>query len=133
MTKQQLIDAVVAKLAENYEGKAPISKKVAGEAIDAAFEQVADAIVAEGKFLMPGFGTFQVKERAARQGRNPQTQEPIQIAASKSIAFKQATGLKARLNPAEEAPAAAAADKKVETKAPAKKAATKAPKAGKKA
>ncbi|MBU6160286.1 MAG: HU family DNA-binding protein [Myxococcales bacterium] len=50
--------------------------------------------IREGRFSYPGFGTFSVKERAAREGRNPKSKEKIQIAASKSVGFKPAAKLK---------------------------------------
>ncbi len=134
MTKQQLIDAVVAHLAENNEGKASVTKKQAGEIVDAAFAKIAESIVADGKFQMPGFGTFQVKERGERKGRNPQTQEEITIAASKNVAFKAATVLKNLLNPetkAEEKAVEVKVEEKKEAAPAAKKAATKAPAAKK--
>jgi len=90
MTKAELISAV----AENSDG---LSKKAVEGIVDGVFNAVAGAIAADGRFAYPGFGTFTVKERAARTGRNPQTGNSIQIAASKNVGFKAAPGLKESL------------------------------------
>lgn len=88
MTKQQLIDRVV-------EGShVSLSKKNAGEVLDALFGQVGRAVCEDGRFVWPGFGTFKVKERAARQGRNPRTGEPMDVKASKTVGFKPAPALR---------------------------------------
>lgn len=86
MTKADLIDAVHAKA----DG---LSKKAVGELVDATFDALADA-VKSGRFSYPGFGTFTVKENAAREGRNPQTGKAIKIAASKTVRFKPAPKFK---------------------------------------
>ena len=65
-----------------------------GELIDIVFEQVGSAVKEGGRFSYPNFGTFTVKERKAREGRNPRTKEPIQIPASKTVNFKPAPTLK---------------------------------------
>jgi DNA-binding protein HU-beta len=90
MTKAELISAV----ASNDES---LSKKAVEAIVDGVFSAVAGAIAADGRFAYPGFGTFTVKERAARTGRNPQTGKSIQIAASKNVGFKAAPGFKATL------------------------------------
>jgi len=87
MTKAELIDKV-AEIAGDA-----ASKKAVAEIVDATFEALGDGI-REGRFSYPGFGTFTVKERAAREGRNPKTGDKIQIAASKTIGFKPAPKLK---------------------------------------
>ncbi|MCH4169280.1 MAG: HU family DNA-binding protein [Streptococcaceae bacterium] len=84
--KQQLID----KVAE----KAGLTKKDAGAAVDAVFSSVSDFLVDGEKVQLIGFGNFEVRERAARKGRNPQTGEEIQIKASKVPAFKPGKALK---------------------------------------
>lgn len=86
MNKTELI----ASIAE----KAAISKKDADKAIAAFIESVTDALKAGDKVQLVGFGTFEVRERAARTGRNPQTNETITIAASKSPAFKAGKAFK---------------------------------------
>lgn len=119
MTKAELLNVVSAKV----EG---MTKKQATEVVDAVFEALTEAICKDGgsRFAYPGFGTFNVKERAARAGRNPRTNEPIKIAAGKSVSFKAAPKLKAALNvvKVEEKKADKKADKK---EAPKKEAAKK--------
>lgn len=91
MTKQDLIEAVHAKAGGD------LTRKATGEVVEAVFAAVAASIKNDAKFYMPGFGTFQVKERAARTGRNPRTKKPIKIAATKTVGFKAASDLKGAL------------------------------------
>jgi DNA-binding protein HU-beta len=86
MTKSDLID-VVAKGTK-------LSKRAAGDAVDAAFDALARAIKKDKRFQVPGFGTFTVRSRKARKGRNPQTGAEISIKASRTVGFKPAPGLK---------------------------------------
>jgi DNA-binding protein HU-beta len=86
MTKAELIEAVASS--------ANISKVTAGEAIDATFESIAKAIRKSKRFQVPGFGTFTVRSRKARKGRNPQTGAPISIRASRTVGFKAASLLR---------------------------------------
>ncbi|MBE6776762.1 MAG: HU family DNA-binding protein [Ruminococcaceae bacterium] len=81
---------LVASIAE----KANISKKDAEKAVAAFVESVAAELKAGGKVQLVGFGTFEVRERAARDGINPQTKEAIKIAASKNPVFKAGAALK---------------------------------------
>jgi DNA-binding protein HU-beta len=74
--------------------KAEISKKDAEKALNAFTNIVADTLVDGDRVSITGFGTFEVVERAARTGRNPQTGESIQIQASKSPKFKAGKALK---------------------------------------
>ncbi|MBS2938411.1 MULTISPECIES: HU family DNA-binding protein [Nocardioides] len=90
MNKRELVDAVAEKT--------DLSKSDAEKALDAVFGAVASALEAGDKVAVPGFGTFDVRERAARTGRNPQTGETMEIAASRSAGFKPATALKTALN-----------------------------------
>ncbi|HEY5716630.1 HU family DNA-binding protein [Psychromonas sp.] len=90
MNKGQLID--------NIAESADISKAAAGRALDAFIESVTKALVEGDNVSLIGFGAFSVKERAARTGRNPQTNEPIQIAAAKVPAFKAGKSLKDAIN-----------------------------------
>lgn len=92
MTKQELVGRVHEKSGTGQ------SRRVTAEAVDAIFDAVTKSILRDGKFYMPGFGTFVVKDRAARTGRNPQTGKPIQIAARKACTFKAAAALKDSLN-----------------------------------
>jgi DNA-binding protein HU-beta len=86
MTKAELIEAVASS--------ANISKVTAGEAIDATFDSIAKAIKKSKRFQVPGFGTFTVRSRKARKGRNPQTGAPISIRASRTVGFKAASVLR---------------------------------------
>ena len=86
MTKSDLID-VVAKVAK-------INKRAAGEAVDATFDNLSRVIKKSKRFQMPGFGTFSVRSRKARKGRNPQTGAVITIKASRTVGFKPAPNLK---------------------------------------
>lgn len=85
---------LVAAMAE----KAEISKKDAEKALKAFTDVVADEMKNGGKVQLVGFGTFEVSERAAREGRNPQTGKAMKIAASKAPKFKAGKALKDMLN-----------------------------------
>ena len=71
-----------------------LSKKDAGKAVDAVFEAIGEALQGGDKVQLVGFGNFEVRDRQARKGRNPQTGEEIDIAASKIPAFKPGKQLK---------------------------------------
>ena len=88
-----------AELIEKLHGKtdADMTKKAVGELVDNLFDTMAVAIKKENRFTYPGFGTFVVRTRKARKGRNPQTGEVIKIKASKSVGFRPAKALKERL------------------------------------
>ena len=90
MNKTQLIEAVAAKT--------ELTKKEAEAAVNATIAAVIDALKAGDKVQLVGFGTFEVKERAARTGRNPQTGATIEIAASKAPAFSAGKALKDAVN-----------------------------------
>ena len=90
MNKNELVSAV-AKQAE-------LSKKDAGLAVEAVFEAIASALEKGDKVQLIGFGTFDVSERAAREGNNPRTGEAMKIAASKAPRFKAGKALKDRVN-----------------------------------
>jgi DNA-binding protein HU-beta len=90
MNKTELIDAMA--------DSADISKAAAGRAFDAAVSAITEALKNGDQVSLIGFGTFMVRERSARQGRNPQTGATIQIAASKSPAFKAGKALKDAVN-----------------------------------
>ncbi|MEJ2692916.1 MAG: HU family DNA-binding protein [Candidatus Thiodiazotropha sp.] len=90
MNKAELIEA----MAES----ADISKAAAGRALDGMVEAITDAMQKGDSLSLVGFGTFSVKERAAREGRNPQTGETIQIKASKIPSFKAGKALKDAVN-----------------------------------
>lgn len=86
MNKTQLIDVVATKTG--------LKKKEADAAVAATFEAIAEALKAGDKVQLIGFGTFEVKERAARDGRNPKTGETMTIAASKRPVFSAGKALK---------------------------------------
>ena len=89
MTKDELINSVI----KSCKGS-DLSKRLTGDVIDAVFENISKAIKKEKRFAYPGFGTFTVRNRKARKGRNPQTGEEIKIKASKTVGFKPAPTLK---------------------------------------
>ncbi|KAL3934623.1 MAG: hypothetical protein SGBAC_009695 [Bacillariaceae sp.] len=85
---------LVAQIADRLD----ITKVAADAALTAVVDTIADNIIDRKKVSLPGFGTFQLKARAARKGRNPQTGEELDIAASLSPGFTAAKGLKERAN-----------------------------------
>lgn len=87
-----------AELIANVACSADISKKDAEKAINALIENVQNALKKGDKVQLVGFGTFEVRERAARKGRNPQTNKEITIPASKVPAFKVGKALKDAIN-----------------------------------
>ncbi|MCF6262412.1 MAG: HU family DNA-binding protein [Xanthomonadales bacterium] len=90
MNKSDLIDAIAKKT--------ETSKVDAGKAVDAFVAAVTGALMEEDTVSLIGFGTFSVKHRAARMGRNPRTGEAIQIKASKNPTFKAGKALKDAVN-----------------------------------
>ena len=78
--------------------QARLTKKNAEVAINATFVAIGEALVAGEEVRIPGFGTFVVKERAARTGLNPSTREKIEIKESKAVGFKASKNLKDSLN-----------------------------------
>lgn len=86
MNKSDLIEAMA--------DAGDISKAAAGRALDGLIDAIAVSLKQGESVAILGFGTFSVKERAARMGRNPKTGETISIAASKTPAFKAGKGLK---------------------------------------
>ena len=80
---------LVAKVAETG-----VTKKQAADAVDCVLDAIKGALAGGDKVSLIGFGTFSVKERAAREGRNPQTGKTIQIAKKNVPAFKAGKGLK---------------------------------------
>ena len=90
MNKTELVAAVAEK--------AGLSKKDAEKALAAVIDSVIDTLKAGDKVQLVGFGTFEVRERAARTGINPQTKQSITIAASKSPVFKAGKAFKDMLN-----------------------------------
>lgn len=86
MNKTELVKVVAEK--------AELSQKDAAAATQAVLDSIKNALANEEKVQIIGFGTFEIRERAARMGRNPQTGEEMQIAASKVPAFKAGKELK---------------------------------------
>lgn len=90
MNKNDLIAAVAEQ--------AGLSKQDAGKAVDAVFDAITNALKAGDEVRLVGFGTFNVSERAASEGRNPRTGEKIMIEASKQPKFKAGKGLRDAVN-----------------------------------
>ena len=90
MNKAELVAALAAKTGE--------SKKLSEEILNAFTEVVSEALKNEDKVQLVGFGSFEVRKRAARKGRNPQTKEEIKIPASKAPVFKAGKALKDLIN-----------------------------------
>ncbi|MCH1492268.1 MAG: HU family DNA-binding protein [Luminiphilus sp.] len=90
MNKNDLIDAIAEE--------ADLSKASAGRALDAAINAITGALKNQDTVSLVGFGTFSVKHRAAREGRNPRSGETIQIRASNAPAFKAGKALKDAVN-----------------------------------
>ena len=90
MNKSDLVAAMAAKTGD--------TKKSAEETLNAFIDVVTDALVKGEKVQLVGFGSFEVRKRAARKGRNPQTKEEIKIPASKAPVFKAGKALKDLVN-----------------------------------
>ncbi|MBB3060753.1 MULTISPECIES: nucleoid-associated protein HU-beta [Microbulbifer] len=90
MNKSELIEAIAAS--------ADIPKAAAGRALDAMVDSITGALKKGDQVALVGFGTFAVKERAARTGRNPRTGDEIQIPAAKVPGFKAGKALKDAVN-----------------------------------
>jgi len=91
MNKAELIESVQSALGKDA------TKRAAEDAVTAVLDSIANGVRSDGKVQLIGFGTFEVKNRAARMGRNPKTGEPMQINASKSVGFKASAALKQSL------------------------------------
>ena len=90
MNKSELVDAVAES--------ADLSKAAAGRAVDSMVNAITDSLKQGEQVTLVGFGTFLIRERAARTGRNPRTGEAIEIAAAKNPAFKAGKALKDAVN-----------------------------------
>ena len=90
MNKKELVAAMAAKT--------DASGAAADRAVNALVEIISDALKKGDSLTLPGFGTFEVRDRAARTGRNPKTGEELQISASRVAAFKPGAALKAAVN-----------------------------------
>ena len=89
MNKTELRDAVAAA--------ADLNGTQADKAVNAVLDSIASALAAGDKVTLPGFGTFETRDRSARQGRNPQTGETMEIAASTTVGFKPGAQLKQKV------------------------------------
>lgn len=90
MTKTELVDFVCNK-------QTSLTKKASADIIDTVFDAVQESIKASEKFSYPGFGTFVVRSRKARTGRDPRTGAEIQIKASRTVGFRPARAFKDQL------------------------------------
>ena len=86
MTKDELIKKIA--------GEMGLTKAAVNGVLDSLIEQAAETLKKEKRFALPGLGVFEVVERPARTGRNPQTGQPLEISASRAVKFKAAKALK---------------------------------------
>lgn len=86
MTKQQIIDELAMR--------ADLTKRAAGDALEGVLDIITEQLASGNKVTLTGFGTFLVRHRAARMGRNPQTGAPLHIDAQNTPAFKAGSALK---------------------------------------
>ena len=93
MTQKQFLARVFAD-SNKQVGSGGLTKRQVEIVARSVFDQMAEALREEGNFARAGFGTFKVRERAARTGRNPRTGEAIDIPASKTIGFKAGAALR---------------------------------------
>ncbi len=91
MNKSELIAAVA--------DRAGVNRKTVGDVLDALLDVISGALAAGDKVTLVGFGTFEVRERAARKGVNPATKEPIEIPAGRVPAFKASKTLRDAVSP----------------------------------
>lgn len=92
MNKGQLIDAIASKV------EAPITKKQIESIVSASLEVIQDSVAGGDKVTLVGFGTFESRDRQAREGRNPKTGEIIEIPASKAVCFSAGKQFKELVN-----------------------------------
>ncbi len=90
MSKQELVEAIAAK--------AGLTKADAARALDATLEGITEGLKKQGKVTLVGFGTFSAKKRAARDGINPLTKQPLHIPAKTVASFKAGSKLKDAIN-----------------------------------
>lgn len=103
MNKSELIDAIASK--------ADVTKKDADEILSALIDTIIDSVSSGDKVTLVGFGTFEARQRQAREGRNPSTGKPIQIPATTVPAFSAGKAFKEKVAPGEAAPAAKTKEK----------------------
>jgi DNA-binding protein HU-beta len=90
MNKRELIETVSSK--------AEITKKEADAVVNATLDAIIEGLASEGKVIIPGFGSFEVRNKTAREARNPRTGETIKVEASKAPVFKAGKALKDAVN-----------------------------------
>jgi DNA-binding protein HU-beta len=100
MNKSELVDAIASK--------ASITKKDADSVLNAVIDAIMDAVSTGDKVTLVGFGTFEARQRQAREGRNPSTGQPIKIPATTVPAFSAGKSFKEKVAPKEDAPKAKA-------------------------
>ena len=114
MNKAELVEAVQKALGKD------VTKRAADEAVDAVLDSIAKGVKKDKKVQIIGFGTFEVKKRAARQGRNPKTGDIVAVAAKRVPFFKVGKELKQRVDRDEQhAPPAAPASASMSSASPA--------------
>jgi len=91
MTKAELVEVITAK------ADGQLTRKATADLVDAVFEQIRDAVTKEGRFSYPAFGTWTIRHRKARNGRDPRTKAPIVVQASRTIGFRPAPEVKETL------------------------------------
>ena len=91
MNKSELVETIQSAMGNDA------TKRCAEESLAAVLSSIAGGVKKDGKVQLIGFGTFEVKHRAARMGRNPKTGEAMQIKASKTVGFKCSSSLKGSL------------------------------------
>jgi len=82
------------ELIETVASNAQITKKEADAVVNATLDAIIDGLAKEGKVIIPGFGSFEVRNKTAREGRNPRTGEKVKIAAKRAPAFKPGKAMK---------------------------------------
>lgn len=88
-----------AELVQAISEKSGLDKSASGQALDAVVDSIVSGVAGGDRIQIPGLGTFEGRDRAAREGRNPQTGESIQIAATRIPGFKAASGFKSAVAP----------------------------------
>lgn len=82
------------ELIETVASNAQITKKEADAVVNATLDAIIDGLAKKGKVIIPGFGSFEVRNKTAREGRNPRTGEKVKIAAKRAPAFKPGKAMK---------------------------------------
>jgi DNA-binding protein HU-beta len=91
MTKADLVESITVKAEGN------LTRKAAEQLVDAVFEEIRRSVTTEGRFSYPPFGTWTIRERKARNGRNPRTKEAMIVPASRTVGFRPTPEVKEKL------------------------------------